>query len=176
MSTRIERSEAIETIEKKLTGATGIYLTDINKINVEKMTEFRRDLRNTGGKYVVVKNTLTSIALEKCGLNDLIPYLKGPVGIAYTTEEATSPAKVIKDFRKKNKKLLDIKIAYINGSLFNAEDVSKLADLPSRDVLLSQLLSCLKAPMTNLAGSLNGIFLKLIGTLEAVKNSKESDD
>ena len=176
MSTRIERTEAIEAIEQKLSGATGIYLTDINKIDVEKMTKFRRDLRDAGGKYVVVKNTLTSIAFEKSGLQDLIPYLKGPVGVAYTTEEATSPARVIKDFQKKNKKLLDLKIAYVDGTMFNADEVGKLADLPSREVLLSQLLSCMKAPMTNFAGALNGILTKFVGTLEAVKSKKEEEN
>jgi ribosomal protein L10 len=176
MSTRIERTEAIEAIEKKLTGATGIYLTDFNKINVEKMTQFRRDIRNAGGKYVVVKNTLTSLAFEKCGLNELTPFIKGPIGIAYTTEEATSPAKVIRDFKKKNKNLLDLKIALLDGNLFDAKQVAKLADLPSREILLSQLLSCLNAPMTNLVCTLNGLFTKFLGTLEAVKNKKESDN
>ncbi len=176
MSTRIERTEAIEAIEEKFTGTTGVYLTDVNNINVEKITEFRRNLGNTGAKYVVVKNTLTSLAFEKCGLSELVPYLKGPIGIAYTKEEATSPAKVIKDFKKKNKKLLDVKVAYVDGSVFSADDVSKLADLPSREVLLSQLLSCLKAPTTKLACSLSGIFTKFIGTLEAIKNKKESEN
>ncbi len=175
MSMRNERTEAIATLEKEFSGATGIYMTDFTNINVAKITKFRADISQTGGKYLVVKNTLARIALERCGFESLVPYLNGPVGVVITRDDAISPAKVIKEFKKKNKNLLPITIAYVDGSLFNADEASRLADLPSREVLLSQLLSCLSAPMTKLAGSLNGIFSKLLGTLEAVKNQKESE-
>lgn len=175
MSTKVERTEAIATLEKEFTGATGIYMTDINNINVEKMTKFRANLRNSGGKYIVVKNTLAHLAMERCGLNGLVPYLIGPIGIAITKEDAITPAKVIKDFKKKNKGLLSIKVAYIDGDLFSGEEAAKLADLPGRDILLSQLLSCLSAPMSNLVGSLHGIFTKFVGVLEAVKNKRQSE-
>ncbi len=175
MSTRTERTEAIEVLKNEFTGASGIYLTNVNNIKVEKMTMFRKSLRNVGVKYIVVKNTLAQKAFEKCGFNDLIPFLKGPIGIAITKDDATSPSRVIKDFRKENKKLLDIKVAYVEGNLFNAEETNKLADLPGREVLLSQLLSCLNAPMTNFVCSLSGLFTKLVGTLEAVKNKKETE-
>ncbi len=175
MFTRIERTEAIATLEKEFTGATGIYMTDFNKIDVNKMTRFRADLRNAGMKYIVVKNTLARIALEKCNFNELVQYLKGPIGMVISKDNAITPAKIIKDFRKNNSGLLDLKAAYIDGTLFNAEEISKIADLPGKDALLSQLLSCLNAPMSNLVGSLNQIFLKLIHTFEAVKNKKELD-
>lgn len=175
MSTRSERTEAITTLEKAFTGATGIYMTDFTGINVEKMTKFRADMRGSGGKYLVVKNTLARIACEKCGLEQLVPYLKSPVGIALTKEDSIAPAKIIKEFRKNNKNLLDLKVAYIDGNLFSGDEAARIADLPSKEVLLSQLLSCLKAPMTNLVGSLNGILLKLTGTLQAVLQKKESE-
>ncbi len=141
MSTQKERTEAIATLEKEFTGATGIYMTDFTNINVEKITKFRADIRNSGGKYLVVKNSLASIAMERCGFTELVPYINGPMGIAITREDAIEPAKVIKDFKKKNKDLLSLKVAYVDGALFNAEQAGKLADLPSREILLSQLLS-----------------------------------
>lgn len=176
MVTRTERTKKIEQLEQEFSGASGIYLTDINKINVEKMTAFRRNLREAGASYVVVKNTLARIALEKCGMPDVIPFLKGPVGIAVTKEDATNPAKVIKDFKKENKDLLDLKVAMIEGNVYNAQEATKIAELPSREVLLSQFLSCLNAPMSNFVGALNGIFTKFVGTLEAVKKQKEADN
>ncbi len=175
MSTRNERNEAITTLEKELTGATGIYMTDFNKINVEKITKFRADIRHSGGKYLVIKNTIARIAFERSGFSELIPYIKGPIGIAVTKEDAIGQAKVIKDFKKSNKELLEVKIAYVDGTLFNAEQTARLANLPSKEVLLSQLLSCLNAPMAHFVGSLNGIFTKFVGVLEAVKNKKESE-
>lgn len=174
MSTRDERIETIAVLEKEFTGATGIYMTDFTNINVEKLTKFRADMRNSGGKYVIVKNTLARLALEKCGLNDLIPYMSGPIGVAITKEEAIGPAKVIKNFKKSSKNLLEVKIAYVDGTVFSAKETEKLADLPSREVLLSQLLSCLSIPMANFVGTLTSILTRFVGTLEAVKNRKES--
>lgn len=176
MSTRSERTDAIAILEEEFTDATGIYLTDFNRIDVQRITKFRTDLRNCGSKYIVVKNSLARIALEKCGFGDVVSCLKGQTGIAVTKEDAVQPAKVIKEFRKINKNLLELRIASVDGTVFNAEEASRLADLPSRDVLLSQLLSCLTAPMSNFVGALSGVFTKLTGTLEAVKNKKESEN
>lgn len=170
-----KRNENIGVLEKEFTDATGIYMTDFTHINVEKMTKLRANMWNSGGKYLVVKNTLARIALEKCGLGQLIPYLKRPIGMAITKGDAIAPAKIIKEFRKKNKNLLDVKVALIDGNLFSGDEAARIADLPGREVLLSKLLSCLSAPMTNFAGSLNGILVKLTGTLNAVLQKKESE-
>ena len=176
MATRTERTQIIDKLEKEFKGATGIFLTDFTNINVEKITKLRTDFRSAGVKYIVVKNSLARIALERCGLEKLVPYLQKPVGVAITRGEATSPAKIIKDFRKKDKNLLDLRVAYIDGALFDSAQTDRLADLPSKEVLLSQLLSCLNAPMANFVGVLNGILVKLVGTLNAVKNAKEKEN
>jgi large subunit ribosomal protein L10 len=174
MSTRKERTEAIAVLEKEFQQAGGIYLTDINRIDVEKISKLRVAFRKQGIKYIVVKNTLARIACERCGKEALVPYLKGTIGVAVAQQESMAPAKIIKDFQKENKDLLAIKVAYVDGSLFNAADAVKLADIPSREVLLSQLLGCLEAPLAALAGSLEGVLTKFAGTLESVKNQKES--
>lgn len=175
MSTRSEKTEAIATLEKEFSEATGIYMTDFTNINVEKMTKFRADMRSSGGRYIVVKNTLARIALEKCGLNQLIPYLDSPIGVAITRGDAIGPAKVIREFGKKNKNLLDLKVAYIDGNLFSGDEAAKIAALPSREVLLSEILSCLSSPMSNFVGALNEILAKFVRTLNAVLNKKESE-
>jgi large subunit ribosomal protein L10 len=174
MSTRTERTEAIAVLEKEFQQSGGIYLTDINKINVEKISKLRVNFRKQGIKYIVVKNTLARIACERCGKNELVPYLKGPVGVALAYHESMAPAKIIKDFQKESKELLTVKVAYVDGTLFSGDDAVRLADIPSRDVLLSQLLGCLQAPLANLAGSLSGVLVKFAGTLEGLKNQKES--
>ena len=152
MSTRSERTEAIAMLEKEFSGATGIYMTDFTNINVEKMTKFRADMRSSGGRYIVVKNTLARIAFEKCGLNQLIPYLDSPIGVAITRGDAIGPAKIISEFRKNNNKLLDLKVAYIDGNVFSGEEAARIAALPSKEVLLSKLLACLSFPMSNFVG------------------------
>jgi large subunit ribosomal protein L10 len=170
------RAETIEKLEKDFSGATGVYLTNFNKINVGQITKFRADLRKAGAKYIVAKNTLARIALERCGITGLIPFLSGPTGFAITKGDAVAPAKIIKEFKKTTKNLFELKVAQVEGAVFKGEEALRVADLPGREVLLSQFLSCLAAPMTNFVQTLNGILSKLVWTLEAVKNKWESEN
>jgi large subunit ribosomal protein L10 len=97
------------------------------------------------------------------------------VGIALADNESMAPAKIIRDFQKENKDLLAVKIASVDGTVFSGTDALKLADIPPREVLLAQLLGCLQAPVANMAGALNAVLVKFAGTLEGLKNLKESD-
>lgn len=177
MSTAAERNQLIDRYQEDFKNASGIYLTDFRGITVEKMTQLRSDFRANNVKYVVVKNSLAKIALERCNgdRKDLVPFVKGHTGVAIVADEATAPSKVIRDFQKENAELLKVSQAYVDGSLFGPDAIGKLADLPSREVLLSQLLSVFKAPTTNFAGALNGVFTKFLGVLEALKEKKGSE-
>ncbi|MBD3314898.1 MAG: 50S ribosomal protein L10 [Chitinivibrionales bacterium] len=175
MIARSERQKRVDEFEGAFADAVGIYLTDFTGVDVEKITKLRSELRAAGARYIVVKNSLARIALTKCGIEGLTDYVKGPVGVAVIKEDATAPAKIIRDFNKEHKDLLNLRAAYVEGTVFEAQDALRLADLPSRDVLLSQLLSCLQAPMTNLAGSLNGIMSKFVRVVAAVRDKKEQE-
>ena len=174
MATKSERTAVIDSLESEFRAAKGIYLADNNKINVEKVTALRATFRKAGVQFIVVKNTLAQKAVKRVGREELAPFFKGPTAVALSKKEGTAPAKIIRDFQKDNKELLKLKIACVDGSVFNAADALRLADLPSREALLSQLLGCLQAPMGKLAGSLNGILGKLVGTLDALKDKKAS--
>jgi len=174
MSTRNERTTVIETLEKAFGQSGGIFVADNNKISVEKITQLRVSFRKAGIKYIVVKNTLAQNAAKRVGKDGIIPFFKGPTGVAVAGKESTAPAKIIRDFQKENKDMLALKAAYVDGMLFNGVDALRLADIPSREVLLSQLLGCLQAPMGKFVGSLAGVFTKLVGTLNAVKDQKDS--
>jgi large subunit ribosomal protein L10 len=174
MSTKLERTAVIEDLEKNFQDASGIFLTDNNKIDVEKVTKLRSDFRKQGIKLVVVKNTLAKLAAKRVGKEEFIPFFKGSTAVAIASKDGTAPAKIIRDFQKDNKDLLALKLAFVDGTFFSAEDALKLADIPSREVLLAQLLGCLQAPMGNLAGALNGILSKLTGTLNALKDKKSA--
>ena len=175
MSTRLERTTVIEELEKKFRDASGIYLADNNKIDVEKVTRLRSDFRKKGITFVVVKNTLAREAAKRVGKEDLMPHFKGPTAVAVATKDGTAPAKIIRDFQKDNKELLGLKLAFVDGTYFSAEDAIKLADIPSREELLAQLLGCLQAPMGKFAAALNGILSKLTGTLTALKDKKSAE-
>jgi large subunit ribosomal protein L10 len=172
MSTKVERTTAIDKLEKEFKDAQGIYVANNNKISVAKVTKLRADLRKKGMRLLVVKNSLARLAAKRCGKEALDPFFKGPTAVLISQTDPAAPAKAIKDFQKDNKDLLGVKAAYVAGSLFSSDQVAKLADLPSREVLLAQLLGCLKAPMGNLAGTLSGILTKFVRTLDALKETK----
>lgn len=174
MSTRTERTTIIDDLEKEFKEAKGIFIADNHKINVEKITSLRSTFRKSGIRYIVVKNTLAHTASKRIGMEELIPFFKGPTGVAIAKHEGTAPAKIIRDFQKDNKDLFNLKAAYVDGSVFSATDALRLADLPSREALLSQLLGCLQAPMGKLVGSLSGVMGKFVGTLNALKDKKAS--
>lgn len=174
MSTRSERTAVIENLEKAFGESGGIFIADNDKISVEKITQLRVTLRNAGIKYIVVKNTLAQNAAKRVGKEGVIPYFKGPTGVVVAGKESTAPAKIIRDFQRENKNLFALKAAFVDGMFFSGEDALRLADIPSREVLLSQLLGCLQAPMGKFVGSLAGVFTKLVGTLNAVKDQKDS--
>jgi large subunit ribosomal protein L10 len=179
MSTRSERTKSIEVLEKEFKDAKGIYLTDNNKIDVARISKVRVALRKKGMKYIVVKNTLAKIAAEKCGKKELAPYFKGQIGVVVAQQDGMAPAKIIKDFQKEfakdNKELLEVKVAYVDGTAFTGKDTARLAEIPSREVLLSQLLGVLSAPMSKFAGTLNGVLTTFAQTLDAVKVKKEKE-
>lgn len=174
MSTRTERTTVVEDLEKAFRGAKGIYVTDNNKISVEVVTRLRTALRKGGIRYIVVKNTLAKEACKRAGIGGLDPFFKGPTAVAVASKDGAAPAKVLRDFRKELKDLLGVKAAYVDGTLFSGAQTEQLADLPSREALLAQLLGVMKAPVGNMAGVLNGILTKFVRTLDAVRGKKEA--
>jgi large subunit ribosomal protein L10 len=172
MSTKVQRTADIDKLEKAFAEARGIYVADNNKITVAQVTKLRSLLRKKDMRFLVIKNTLAKIAVKKGGRDALASYFKGPTAVVLAPADAAAPAKVIRDFQKENKDLLAVRAAYVDGTMFDAAQVLRLADIPGREVLLAQLLGCFKAPMGNLAGVLSGIIEKFARTIDALKEKK----
>ncbi|PIC64960.1 50S ribosomal protein L10 [Sporosarcina sp. P13] len=151
MSKILEAKQAVVTeIADKLKGAASVVVVDYRGLTVAQVTELRKQLREAGVEFKVYKNSMTRRAAESAGLEALNENLTGPNAIAFSTEDVVAPAKILNDFAKKNEKL-EIKAGVIEGNVASAEDVKALATLPSRDGLLSMLLSVLQAPVRNFA-------------------------
>lgn len=151
MSSVIETKKAIvEEIATKLRESKSTVVVDYRGLNVAQVTELRKQLREAGVEFKVYKNTMTRRAVEQAELNGLNDVLTGPNAIAFSTEDAVAPAKVINNFAKENE-ALEIKAGVIEGNLATVEEVKALAELPSREGLLSMLLSVLQAPVRNFA-------------------------
>lgn len=151
MSKTLEKkSQVVEQIAEKLSGSKSTIITDYRGLTVKQTNELRKQLREAGVDYAVLKNTLTRRATDKVGLTDLDTHLTGPTAIAFSQEDVIAPAKILYQFSKENK-ALEIKGGVVEGKVVGFEDIKALADLPSREGLLSMLLSVLQAPIRNLA-------------------------
>lgn len=146
----------VAEIREKLEKAQGVVFSQYQGLTVEEDTELRKKLRDAGVEYKVYKNTLTTLAAKELGLDGVVSYLEGPVSVAFGYEDATAPARILNDFAKAHKKL-ELKAGIVDGTIYNSEEVAKLASIPSREVLIAQLLGSFKAPLSNLAYLLNAI-------------------
>ena len=151
MSKAIETKKVqVQEIADKFSAAGSVVVVDYRGLTVAQVTELRKQLREAGVEFKVYKNTLTRRAAEAAGLEGINEVLVGPNAIAFSNEDVVAPAKIINEFAKKNE-ALEIKAGIIEGTISSVEDVKALAELPSREGLLSMLLSVLQAPVRNFA-------------------------
>jgi large subunit ribosomal protein L10 len=151
MSSAVElKKQTVSEIADKLRASKSTIVVDYRGLTVGQVTELRKQLREAGIDFKVYKNTLTRRATTEVGLEGLNEHLTGPNAIAFGADDVVAPAKIINEFAKKNDKL-EIKAGVIEGNVATLEDVKALAELPSREGLLSMLLSVLQAPIRNLA-------------------------
>lgn len=151
----IKKAKVLE-IREKMEKSQGMVFAKYQGLTVEEDTELRKTLREAGVEYKVYKNTLTTIAAKELGLEGLVSHLVGPVSVAFGYEDATAPARILNDFAKTHKKL-ELKAGIVEGIVYDSTQVAKLAAIPSREVLIAQLLGSFKAPLSNLAYLLNAI-------------------
>ncbi|SFF37049.1 large subunit ribosomal protein L10 [Paenibacillus algorifonticola] len=145
-----EKQQAVEVITAKLRDSSSTVVADYRGLNVAQVTELRKQLREAGIEFQVLKNSLVRRATEAAGLSELNDILTGPTAIAFGNEDAVAPAKILNDFAKKND-ALKLKGGVVEGKIVDMDQIKALAELPSRDGLLSMLLSVLQAPVRNFA-------------------------
>ena len=149
------KAAQVEEISKKIANAQSVIV-----FNAEEVTNLRSDMRKAGVEYVVLKNHIVSRAAHAAGIDDSFhTMLKGPNAFAFGHEDPVAPAKVLKDAIKKYKKC-EIMGGIINGTVSDAAAVNTLADLPSREVLLSRMLGSMMSPISGLAIVLDQIAKK----------------
>jgi large subunit ribosomal protein L10 len=151
MSSVIEKKQAlVGEIADKLKNSPSTVIVDYRGLSVAQVTELRKQLREAGVEFKVYKNTMTRRAAEQAGIEGLEEFLTGPNAIAFGAEDVVAPAKILNEFAKKNE-ALEIKAGVLEGNFVSMEEVKALAELPSREGLLSMVLSVLQAPIRNFA-------------------------
>ncbi|MEK4113857.1 large subunit ribosomal protein L10 [Paenibacillus sp. DS2363] len=144
------KQESVDAVTAKLRESVTTVVVDYRGLNVAQVTELRKQLREAGIEFQVLKNSLLRRAAAAAELTELDNVLTGPTAIAFSVDDVVAPAKILNDFAKKND-ALELKGAVVEGRVIGVEEVKALAELPSRDGLLSMLLSVLQAPVRNFA-------------------------
>ena len=142
-----QKEQILNDTNERIREAQGLYLADFTGMSVEKLSLLRKKCREQKVQFRVIKNTLLKRAFNARGISALDEFLVGPTGLVFSLVSEMSPAKILSDFAKEHE-LPRIKAAVVNGRLYDSKQVSQLAALPSREVLLSQVLGTLIAPMT----------------------------
>jgi large subunit ribosomal protein L10 len=164
---RPEKVAVVTEVRERLGSAAGALLTDYRGLTVSDMARLRRSLREAGGEYKVYKNTLVRFAVRDLGLVELEELLSGPTAIAFVHGDPAAVAKALRDFSRVNPNLV-IKGGLLGGNVLSAQRAGALAELPSREVLLSRLAGSLAAPMQQLAGLLQALPRNLAYGLKAL--------
>ena len=166
-----EKVQAVQELRESIEGSRSILLTDYRGLTVSEITALRRTLHQVGADFKVVKNSLFKLAAEKLGDTGIYDLLAGPTAAAFVHNDPIAPAKAIMDFAK-NHKELEVKGGYVEGRMLTADQIQALSRIPSKEVLLAQLLGSIQWPIAGFVGTLQGLISNLVYTLQAVSEQK----
>ena len=163
---REEKVREVEELAGLLSNAGIAISTNYQGLTVPQITDLRRQLREAGVEYHVVKNTLLRLAAERAGRQQLLSIVEGPTAIAFADDAITS-VRVLEAYVRTGRTTLAVRGALVDGRILSREETLALATLPPREVLLAQALRTLQAPLARLVGVLQGTLQGFVGVLEA---------
>ena len=167
------KQETIDELNDVFTRAKSAILAHYHGISAEDMTALRNHMRERAVDFRVIKNTLAQKAVKNTPLEVLENDFKGPVSLLVSFDDAVAPAKALSDYAKLGAvKSPQVVTGIVEGQQVTPTEIKAIADLPSKEVLLSQMLSVMNGPTTNFVGVFSSLLRKLVGTLDAIKDKK----
>ncbi len=170
---RENKEKIIDNLEEIISNCSIGVLTDYRGLSVSEMTALRRRIQEAGGEYRVVKNTLARLAVARVDREELADSFEGPIAIAFGYSDITEIAKIITGYIRDTKLSLGIKGGFTEDRILSPADITTLSTIPSREVLLSQLLGQLNSPISSLVNVLASPFRGLAQVLQAQINKME---
>jgi large subunit ribosomal protein L10 len=167
MKTKEEKNQEVAELSEQIGKASNAFLIDFKGITVPQVTELRKQVRESQSGYVVVKNTLALIALKDSPIIAMKEQFTGPTAIAFNAKDAVALAKALTKFAK-DVPAVRFKGALLNGQIVPAEQIQAIANLPSREELVSKLLFLLQSPIRGLAIVLNANIRNLVVVLDQI--------
>lgn len=170
---RPEKIEKVEALRNRFSSSRGIVLADFTGLTVAEVNELRRKCKSANVEYSVVKNTLAKIAARQANLEVLADHFQGPVAVATSAVDSVAPVKALDEFAKQVQKL-SIKIGYLEGKVFSPRELKAIAGLPSREVLLAQVIGAVQAPIAQIVWTVEGVLRNLVSIIDQAAQKKGS--
>jgi large subunit ribosomal protein L10 len=161
-----------KNISNNLEGAEGLFFVRYSGINGLGLNTLRKNLREAKGKLFVSKNSIARKLFDELGKTEAKKFIEGPIALIYIKEDPVRISKVLADFIKTNEKLI-IEGGFLKDVLLDKESIIKLSKLPSREVLIAQVIGGFKSPINSLVFALSGILKKSVIVIQQIKKSKE---
>jgi large subunit ribosomal protein L10 len=167
-----EKENQIALLKEKLTTANSVIVADHTGINVADLTVLRRDLRKSNAEFKVAKNTLLRIAARESNMENVNQYFVGPTSMIFGFDDPSVPAKIIFEFTKKTD-IPKVKAFILDKQLLTVEDYKKIAQLPSKEVVLAMVVGAVSGPILGFVITLDGVTRKFIGLLDALAEKRK---
>jgi len=162
-----EKVKIVDQIKQDLTDCTAVWVVDYRGLSVKQAEDLRRKIAAEGAQYKIYKNTFTIRALQDLELPEMGSILEGPSGFVFTGEDPVAAAKILKQFAKENKQL-SVKGGLFEGKILSDKEVIAVADMPSREELIGQVIGMLSNPLHEVIATLDGSNV-LYGLLDAIE-------
>ncbi len=174
MALKLDRKKAIVVeVQLEASNALSVVAADYRGLSSPEMTELRKQARKTGVKLRIVRNTLARRAFLGTSYESISDRLTGPVLLAFASKEPSATARLLRDFGKDHDKLR-VKVISLGGKIFEKEQLSSVAELPTKDEAVAKLLSVMQAPITKLVRTLAEPQAKLVRTFAALRDDKQA--
>ena len=167
MTTREKKAQIIDSLREVISQCSVGVLTDYRGLTAAEMTKLRRQLREAGVEYRVVKNTLARFAAERAGKDELAGFFEGPVAIAFGYGDITEPPKALAAYIEESKVEMTVKGGFLPDRMLSPEEVETLSKLPSREILLSRVMGGIKSPLSALVSRLSAPMTGLVVVLQS---------
>lgn len=172
---RPEKVEAVADIKERIGQAEAVFLTEFRGMTVSQLEKLRRDLRAVGSDYKVVKMTLARRATDELGIGGLDDTLVGPTAITFANSDPVATAKALRDAARESDRLV-VKAGILSGEVLLPEEVSKLADIEPREVLLAKIAGAMQAPLVQAAGLFQSFTRNAASMFSQLLTKRESGD
>lgn len=171
---RQQKEALVDSLKKDLTLANGFYVLGYKGVSVGQLQILRRKLRDHGAALRVIKMRLAKRVLEQEEFSNLVPYLREQRGVVFAFREPVAIAKVINDYAKECQQL-EIVVGHVENEFFDTHAVRQLASLPSREVLIAQLLGMMQSPIVQTVGLCNAMLVRLLFVIKQIAQKRESE-